>query len=90
MMLKFFGVDTLIFTSLGREFTIRGTHFPANTQDKQHMVRFLTKLPELIRTHAIKPNPTKLLTGGLDGIGGGMLFMDQGRNSGEKIVYRLK
>lgn len=89
-MLKFFDIDTLIFTSLGREFTVWGTFFPASPQDKEHTAQFLARLPELIRTGAVKPNRTKILEGGLDGIADGMLFMDQGGNSGEKIVYRLK
>ncbi|KAF7789409.1 hypothetical protein EIP86_000353 [Pleurotus ostreatoroseus] len=77
---------TLIYTALGREFTLWGQPFPASVEDKQHMADFLTKAPEFVRTGAVKPNPTKLWEGGLEGIPGGLQYMMEGKNSGEKII----
>lgn len=79
---------TLIYTSLGREFDY-GSFFPASPEDKAHMAQFLTKLPELVKSGAVKPNPTKPFEGGLEGINAGLKFMQDGNVSGEKIVYRL-
>lgn len=54
------------------------------------MAQFLRKMPELVRTDAVKPNHTKIWEGGLESINAGMQYMIEGKNSGEKIVYRLK
>lgn len=53
------------------------------------MAQFLKKLPELVRRGAVKPNRTKLWEGGLESINAGLQYMIEGKNSGEKIVYRL-
>lgn len=53
------------------------------------MARFLVKTPELIATGKVKPNPTKLWEGGLNAIPDGLRYMKEGKNSGEKIVYRI-
>ena len=51
------------------------------------IVQFLKKLPELIKAGQLKPNPVKVLPGGLDGIKDGLQLMEKGEVSGEKIVY---
>ena len=53
------------------------------------MVHFLTKVPELVCTGAVKPNRIKLCEGGLEGINDGLRFLRDGKHSGEKIVYRV-
>ncbi|KAF7789406.1 hypothetical protein EIP86_000350 [Pleurotus ostreatoroseus] len=73
-----------------QQFTVWGQHFPASVEDKQHMACFLTKVSELVRTGAVEPNRTKLCEGGLKGINDGLRFLKEGKNSGKKIVYRLK
>ena len=53
------------------------------------MTSFLLKFPDLINSGALKPNPTKLFEGGLDAVNDGFEYMIAGKNSGEKIVYRI-
>ena len=53
------------------------------------MAHFLKKTPELVKSWQIKPNPTKSLEGGLEGINAGLQLMMEGKHSGEKLVYRL-
>lgn len=53
------------------------------------MAAFLSKLPALVSSGAIKPNPIKLWDGGLASIKDGLQFMKEGKLSGEKIVYRV-
>ena len=82
-------LGTLIYTSLGRTFTLGTSLFPASPEDRDHMAQFLQKVPELVESGQISPNPTKLLQGGLEGINAGLQYMMEGKNSGEKIVYRV-
>ena len=53
------------------------------------MAAFLAKVPALVAARAVLPNPVKLWPGGLDGVRDGLQYMREGRNSAEKIVYRL-
>lgn len=53
------------------------------------MAHFLKKTPALVQSGLVKPNPTKLFPGGLEGINAGLQFMEEGKHSGEKIVYRV-
>ncbi|PCH40956.1 GroES-like protein [Wolfiporia cocos MD-104 SS10] len=80
---------TLIYTSLGRSFDFLGLHYPASPQDRAHMASFLRKVPELVSSVALKPNPVMVWEGGLNGVNDGLKFMKEGKNSGEKIVYRV-
>lgn len=82
-------IATIVYTAIGMEFELRGKVWPASQADRTHMVQFLAKVPELVRTGKVKPNPTKLFEGGLDGINAGLKYLMEGKNSGEKIVYRL-
>lgn len=84
------GQNTLIYTALGRGFVFAGAEeWPASKSDREHMARFLRKTPELVRKGLVKPNPTKLFVGGLEGINAGLKYMEEGNVSAEKIVYRL-
>lgn len=86
-------VVTLIFTALGREFQVNllGTTvtFPANPSDRAEMVEWIKKQTDLIRQGLLKPNPVKLLEGGLEGILAGFKYMEDGKTSAEKLVYRV-
>ena len=53
------------------------------------MTQFLEKVPELVKSGQVMPNPTKLLEGGLEGINAGLKYMMEGNVSGKKIVYRI-
>ncbi len=81
---------TLIYTALGRELNYGGSSRPASPEDKEHMAQFLKKVPGMVSAGMIKPNRVKLWEGGLYGINDGLQFMMEGKNSGEKIVYKLQ
>ena len=53
------------------------------------MAQFLKKVPGFVSAGLIKPNPVKLWEGGLDGANAGLDYMREGKNSGEKLVYRI-
>lgn len=53
------------------------------------MAAFLKKVPALVSSGAIKPNPVKLWDGGLASINDGLQYMKEGKLSGGKIVYRV-
>ncbi|KAH9928551.1 GroES-like protein [Epithele typhae] len=80
----------LIYSALGREWVLpNGTTFPVSEGGRTHMVSFLKKLPELVKSGAVKPLPIKHWEGGLDGIADGLQYMRDGKVGAEKIVYRL-
>lgn len=81
-------VDTLIYTALGKELKL-GNGIPASPEDRAHMAHFLTKVPALVSTGAIKPNPVKLWEGGLAAIPDGFKYMKEGKVTAEKLVYRV-
>ena len=63
--------------------------FPVSLEDREHMAQFLKKVPELVMSGQVKPNPVKLWEGGLGAINAGLKYMMDGKVSGEKIVYRV-
>jgi len=82
-------IYTLLYTALGREFQHRDTSFARSEEDREHMVAFLPKLTELVREGKIRPNRIKVWEGGLDAVADGLVYMKEGKVSGEKIVYRV-
>jgi hypothetical protein len=64
-------------------------NFPAMPDDRAHMAEFLQKVPGLISAGLVKPNPTKLLDGGLDAVSGGLDLVRDGKVSAQKVVYRI-
>ncbi|KAH9938113.1 chaperonin 10-like protein [Fomitopsis serialis] len=86
---------TLIYTALGRElYTPPGEvnlygNWPASPEDHAHMAQFLSKTPELVASGKVQPNPVKLLEGGLNAVSEGLQYLRDGKNSGEKLVYRV-
>ena len=81
---------SIVYSTYGLKLDFLKTIYPGAPEDRAHTVRFLKKLPELVSTGKIKPNPVKLWPGGLDAINDGLKYMEQGKVSAEKIVYRLK
>ncbi|GJE89314.1 zinc-binding alcohol dehydrogenase family protein [Phanerochaete sordida] len=84
-------ITTRFFSSLPeRDGVFVGAHrFPASASDRAHMVQFLAKTPALVVKGLIKPNPTLRLEGGLEEIHVGLKYMEEGKQSGQKIVYRI-
>ncbi|KAH9938112.1 GroES-like protein [Fomitopsis serialis] len=79
---------TLIYTALGKELKL-GNGYPPIPEDRAHMAQFLKKVPGLVSSGAIKPNPIRLWEGGLEAIPAGFLYMKEGKVTGEKLVYRV-
>ncbi|KAI0665297.1 GroES-like protein [Cubamyces menziesii] len=81
---------TLIYTALGRAFDFGPSkRFPVSPDDREQIVEFLTKVPQLVKDGAIKPPSIKLWEGGLAAIPDGLQYMREGKVSAEKIVYRV-
>ncbi|KAI0797122.1 GroES-like protein [Abortiporus biennis] len=83
-------IHTLIYTALGNEFHYGSTHHPANAEDRGHIAKFLKKLPEFVTRKLVKPNPIKFWEGGLASISDGLQFIQEGKNSGEKVVFKIE
>ena len=81
-------VDTIVYTALGRPFTM-GAAYPASPSDRAHMAAFLQKLPAIVQGGGVKPNLIKLWDGGLGAVKDGFAYMKEGKVTGEKIVYRV-
>ncbi|KAH9941955.1 GroES-like protein [Amylocystis lapponica] len=82
-------IPTLVYTSLGRTFSIGPTTFAASPEEKAHMAAFLVKVPQLISEGKIVPNKVKVWDGGLSAVKDGLQYMREGKVSAEKIVYRV-
>lgn len=80
---------TILYTALGREFSFLGEHYPAPLTDREHLASFITKQPAIVQAGSIKPNPVKLWEGGLDGVIDGLVYMREGKVTGQKIVYKV-
>ncbi|KAI0732105.1 GroES-like protein [Fomitopsis betulina] len=80
---------TLVYTALGRPFSMLGQDYPICPEDRAHMAGFLSKVPALVREKKIRPNKTRLWEGGLQAVSDGLQYMREGKVSAEKIVYRL-
>ncbi|GBE89406.1 Zinc-type alcohol dehydrogenase-like protein [Sparassis crispa] len=82
-------LPTLIYTSLGRTFTLGGVSYPPSHTDRAHMAAFLKKVPALVAQGQITPNRIHRWEGGLESISDGLQYMRKGKVSAEKIVYTL-
>ncbi|KAL1940843.1 hypothetical protein VTO73DRAFT_7884 [Trametes versicolor] len=80
---------TLVCTGLGRAFSKPGAHFPVSPEDTAQMITSVTMIQRLVEQGRLKPNPVKLLPGGLAAISEGLKFLEEGKVSGEKVVVVL-
>lgn len=84
------GLDTLLYTALGRSFSYGPTsQFPASAVDREHMASWMPKIEALVNSGKVKPNPVKLWPGGLEAVPEGFRYMRDGKVSAEKIVYNV-
>ncbi|KAI0764637.1 GroES-like protein [Fomes fomentarius] len=79
----------LLYTALGEAFEALGSHYPAALSDRAQVKAFCNKMPKLIELGKLRANPLKLWNGGLDAIPEGIQYIKEGKQHGEKIVYRL-
>ncbi|KAI0764949.1 GroES-like protein [Fomes fomentarius] len=79
----------LLYTVLGRPFTMMMKEWPLAPSDKAQLVAFCKNMPRLVERGRLKPNLLKVWRGGLAAIPDGLQYMKEGKLSAEKIVYRL-
>ncbi|KAM5537100.1 hypothetical protein V8D89_009246 [Ganoderma adspersum] len=80
---------TFIGTALGKEVTTIGQSFPVSPEDQAQIASFVKKMPILIEQGKLVPNPIKLWPGGLAAIPEGVQYIQEGKQSAEKIVFSL-
>jgi NADPH:quinone reductase-like Zn-dependent oxidoreductase len=78
---------TLAYTSFGEDYSVQ---FPANQADFEFAARFLAVSEELINSGKIKPHPTEVREGGLEGIMQGLQDLKDGKVSSTKLVYKIE
>jgi len=80
---------TLLYTVLGVEFEWPGVKFPASPEDKAAMEGWMPLLPDLFKSGTIKPNPILPFDGGLANITEGLDYVKSGKQSAQKVVYKV-
>lgn len=77
---------TLAYTALGEDFN---NQYPANQADAEFGARFWAASVDLINSGKIKPHPSHVGSGGLEGILQGLKDLKDGKVSGVKLVYKI-
>lgn len=86
----FIHTASLLYTATGSAFKIADWDIPARPQDRKQVRDWLAgPWIQLVERGLVKPNPVKLMPGGLAGIPEGFEYMKTGRNSAEKLVYKI-
>ncbi|KAI0692545.1 zinc-binding oxidoreductase ToxD [Cytidiella melzeri] len=81
---------SLLYSAFGSPYPFGGQTLPAAPEDRIQVRDWLTgPWIQLVKDGVIKPNPVKLMPGGLAGIPEGFEYMKAGKNSAEKLVYKL-
>jgi threonine dehydrogenase-like Zn-dependent dehydrogenase len=81
---------SLLYSAHGVAFPFGGGEMSAAPEDRAQVKEWLEgPWLQLLRDGLIKPNPVKLMPGGLESIPEGFAYMKEGKNSAEKLVYKL-
>ena len=80
---------TFVVTALGKDVVTIGQSFPASSEDQAQIAAFFKKMPILVEQGKLVQNPMKLWPGGLAAIPEGLKYMEEGKQSAEKIVFSL-
>lgn len=81
--------STILMTFLGEDFDLFGKHFLASQKDFEFAKKFTELTGRLLAENKLKPHPTRLGERGLEGALDGVKLMNEGKVSGEKLVYRV-
>jgi len=76
---------TLLYTALGREFDMRGKHYPASSEDRAFHERWMDVAADLLAKDKIKTLKTEN-RGGLENVAGAYQDIIDGKNRGVKYV----
>ncbi|KAJ5585790.1 Polyketide synthase enoylreductase [Penicillium hetheringtonii] len=80
---------TLGYTAVGVAFRKFGREFPPMPEDAAHIAAFITLIEPLLAQGKIKTHPIKVGKGGLYGVLEGLKLLEEGKVSGEKLVYNI-
>ncbi|RFU31127.1 hypothetical protein B7463_g5208, partial [Scytalidium lignicola] len=81
---------TLAYTAFGNDFKFLGAFdFKAPPADREFAISFFKITENLLSEGKIKPHKVKLMQGGLSAIDKGLNLLQDGKVSGEKLVYRI-
>ncbi|SCV68520.1 BQ2448_641 [Microbotryum intermedium] len=81
---------TLVYTVLGKEFTFAGgAYFPAMPKDKKAIEEWSEYVPSLIGSGKFKANPLWRQEGGLAKVNDGLNLLKAGKNSAQKITFKI-
>ncbi|KAH6954162.1 hypothetical protein DER45DRAFT_585806 [Fusarium avenaceum] len=81
--------DVLVWTAFLQDHRYRDFHWPPSQEDHDLAAKFFRELPDLLSSGKIKPNTTKLIESGLDGVEQGFQEYRDGKISNYKIVYKI-
>ncbi|RDL36909.1 Uncharacterized protein BP5553_06261 [Venustampulla echinocandica] len=81
--------STLMYTVFGEEFLKFGQTFPASKEDFEFGKYWFELTEKLLKEGKLKNHPAKVGDGGLDGVLKGLNDMQNGKVSGQKLVYKL-
>ncbi|KAJ5249149.1 Polyketide synthase enoylreductase [Penicillium chermesinum] len=80
---------TLGYTAMGEAFTKFGKDFPAKPEDAACIKEFIEMAEPLLAAGKVKVHPPKVGKGGLQGVLEGLKLLEEGKVSGEKLVYNI-
>ncbi|KIL93676.1 hypothetical protein FAVG1_02236 [Fusarium avenaceum] len=81
--------DVLVWTAFLQDHRYGDFHWPPSQEDHDLAAKFFRELPDLLSSGKIKPNTTKLIESGLDGVEQGFQEYRDGKISNYKIVYKI-
>lgn len=81
-------LPTVGYSFLGEAYEFMGQVYPASTEDFERARRFAAVAERLLQLGHVKPHPTDVRTGGLEGVvETGFPDLRSGKVSGKKLVY---
>ena len=69
---------------------LSGKKWPGNPTAKAEMVEWLPYTTKTVESGQLKANPLKKCAGLLEGIPEGLKYLSEGKNSAQKLIYRVK
>ncbi|KAK5559138.1 hypothetical protein LTR46_003327 [Exophiala xenobiotica] len=82
--------DVMVFTCFFEEIKTPRFTVPKRAEDRDLCHELFRILPDLISNGSIKPNPVRVIEGGLGGVDHGFELYRAGAVSGQKLVYKLE
>ncbi|EQB50260.1 hypothetical protein CGLO_10321 [Colletotrichum gloeosporioides Cg-14] len=81
--------DVLVWTAFLKDHRYGSFHWPADEADHKLGAEFFEQLPGWVEEGKIKPNKSKVIPGGLDGVHKGFQEYRDGNISATKLVYKI-